>query len=200
MAKRLVCHSGDALAHILRVLSMTKTGDVAECGVASGGLSVEMLEVLTANRTLHLFDTFSGHLPETYWQDYEREATRLATPPPFGTLEDVLEAVSPWSNWQIHQGLFAETFPKFVAEVEAGRQEPLALIYADGDLYQSTVEIIEFAHRVLRVGGLLLLHDYFHPQWPGVTKAVREKLGDQYFFVRLPPSTLGIAVRLRKDT
>jgi len=79
---------------------------------------------------------------------------------------------------RVHAGMFSETLPRF--------GEPLCFIHADGDLYQSTVEVIEFAARVLVPGGAIVFDDYGNPRLPGVKMAVERRLDPVQF--RIIPS------------
>jgi hypothetical protein len=79
----------------------------------------------------------------------------------------------------IHEGLFPAT-------AEPIRDEKFAFVHLDVDIYQSTLDGLEFFYPRLSPGGLLLSHDY----QPGSTVAAAF---DHYFadkkvaIVSLPP-------------
>jgi predicted O-methyltransferase YrrM len=52
------------------------------------------------------------------------------------------------------------------------------MVFIDGDhRYETVVKDIKKAYELLKSGGLICGHDYNHPQWPGVKKAVDELVG-----------------------
>lgn len=62
--------------------------------------------------------------------------------------------------------------------LENGRKADL--VFLDGDhRYEKVIEDIEIAKSLLRNGGILAGHDYGHPEWPGVKKAVDELYSGQ---------------------
>lgn len=164
--------------YALFVDALRLEGDVAECGVYDGGTSVEMVRLLEEaeiDKTVHLFDTFDG-FPDVMTDEERQFSNQLfdwwnLSP---GALrcpvEIVRGAMTGYTKYAIHQGTFAETFPQF--------NTPLCFIYADADLYQSTVEIVRLADRVLVKDGIVVFDDYGDGRFPGVTQAVSECLDD----------------------
>jgi hypothetical protein len=65
------------------------------------------------------------------------------------------------------QGLFAETLPIKKAEVA-----DIALLHADADWYNSTMDILTHLHRQVVHGGFIQFDDYGH--WEGCKKAVHD--------------------------
>lgn len=52
------------------------------------------------------------------------------------------------------------------------------MVFIDGDhRYETVVKDIKKAYELLYRGGLICGHDYDHPSWPGVKKAVSELVG-----------------------
>lgn len=150
--------------------SLSLPGDVAECGVYDGRTSREFVKYLHANRpdagkVVHLFDSFQG-LPDAT-DSYEGTSANTGA---YASPESVARlhlSIVHESLYEIHAGWFHETFPAFTRR--------LCFIYADADLYQSTVEICELAHRCLVRGGRIVFDDY-DLCWPGVKKAIDEHL------------------------
>jgi hypothetical protein len=53
------------------------------------------------------------------------------------------------------------------------------MVFLDGDhRYETVVKDIKKAHELLKEDGLICGHDYGHPDWPGVKKAVDELVGE----------------------
>lgn len=54
----------------------------------------------------------------------------------------------------------------------------VSMVFIDGDhRYETVVKDIKKAYELLCKGGLICGHDYDHPSWPGVKKAVAELVG-----------------------
>ncbi len=153
-------------------------GDVAECGVFMGHTALELALFLKwrgVDKGLHLFDTFSGFPdvateeergrfdPEIPWTDLSAGAWPCS-------LDGVRQFLSGSGNKRLtlYPGVFSQTLPLF--------DVPLCFIHSDGDLYESTKDVIAFADRVLVPGGVMVIDDYNHPRFPGVVRAVDECL------------------------
>ncbi len=159
--RALAVHS--ALARCLHL-----AGDVAEYGVGAGATSLAFARLIAqrdARKTVHLFDTFQG-LPDVFSAQDREGAT--GSEQRVGNYshspKEVRDVFEPGHRFALHIGPFSTTLPQFV--------QPLCFIHADADLYQSTVDIIEFADRVLVRGGVVVFDDYDNSDFPGVRRAV----------------------------
>ena len=133
-------------------------GLILEFGVFFGK-TIRMAANYFPNFTVHGFDTFDG-LPED-WRGTKAQSysTHGALPP------------AP-SNVKYHVGLFSETLPKFLNELEAEEEQkeqsetPVAFVNIDCDLYSSTVDALEpIANRI--VPGTVIVFDEYvmNPRW-----------------------------------
>lgn len=132
-------------------------GDLAELGVYRGGVS-RMLARRFPQRTVHLFDTFTG-IP---WDGYDADKDRHRPGEFSCSLDDVKVELSGCANAVFHPGLFPLT--------AAG--ERFALVHLDADLYASTLAGLEWFWPRLSVGGCIVLDDWRWPMCPGVEAAV----------------------------
>jgi O-methyltransferase len=66
----------------------------------------------------------------------------------------------------VREGIFPETATGL-------EDETFAFVHLDADLYQSTLDGLNFFYPRLSPGGCIIVHDYNH-NWEGVTKAVDE--------------------------
>jgi O-methyltransferase len=138
-------------------------GDLCECGVWRGGTAVFMRAALAAfgdkSRTVWAADSFSG-LPKPdlirypadkgldFWQiDYlsvpleqVQENFRV-----FGLLDERVRFLKGW---------FKDSLPK--APIKQ-----LAVLRADGDLYESTMDILTNLYDKVSPGGFVIIDDYF---------------------------------------
>lgn len=137
-------------------------GDLIEAGVWRGGAAITMRAVLEAygaeDRRVWVADSFRGLPPpnaERYPHDAGLDLTRfpiLAVPAEtvranfraFGLLDERVRFVEGWFS-QTLRGVDAERF---------------AVIRLDGDLYESTVDVLEALYPKLSPGGFLIVDDY----------------------------------------
>lgn len=166
--------------------SLHLPGDVAECGVYGGATSRELVRHLEENglaKTVHMFDTFEG-FPDAVTDEEKGLSTwaelgqgQYACP-----LDEVVRAMAPFTRYRIHRGMFADTFAAFDA--------PLCFIHSDGDLYQSTIDTIELADRLLVAGGCIVFDDYNNPRLPGVRLAVERFLNPRDYEIMPAQNTI----------
>jgi len=120
-------------------------GDMAEAGVYMGGTAALILEAVPA-KTMHLFDTFEG-LPGSENQFSQGEWA--------GSVDQVRSNLSQWSNrLEFHRGLF----PKSAAGLEEKR---FSFVHLDLDLYQSTIDALNWFWPRMQINGAILSHDYW---------------------------------------
>lgn len=160
-------------------------GAIVECGVWRGGMSAGIAEILGAERSYYLYDSFQGLPPAqsidgpaaTSWQ-------QDTTSPQFhdNCAASVAEAEttmarSPARNLHIKPGWFNETLPSFPKE------QSIALLRLDGDWYESTMVCLENLYPRVAVGGLIIIDDYF--AWDGCCRATHDYLSRNQLPVRL---------------
>jgi O-methyltransferase len=148
-------------------------GDVIECGVWRGGAAIFMRAVLAAlgdtERIVWVADSFQG-LPkpdpkheadrgDTHWthtflavsvDEVKRNFSR------YGLLDQQVRFLPGW---------FSDTLP-------GAPIGPLAVLRADGDMYGSTIEILNALYPKLSVGGFAIMDDY--GAVPGCKAAVED--------------------------
>jgi O-methyltransferase len=150
------------------------SGSFAEFGVYNGG-SAKLLCELKGDRPLHLFDSFEGLPPvgpedrQERWQEGWFRGSR----------EAVERLLDEYDEVHIHQGIFPAT-------ASAVSEERFAFVHLDVDIYESTLQGLQFFYPRLNPGGMLLSHDY----QPGssVQRAFEDYFADQEVAViPLPP-------------
>lgn len=137
-------------------------GDFAEVGVYEGS-TARLLCELKEDKALHLFDTFEGLPGGTTAVEkllYRRKGQYACS------LESVQAYLGAFRDVRYYKGLF----PLSAAELEAGRR--FALVHIDVDLYQSTLDCLQYFYPRLTPGGILLSHDY------SVLEGVRQAFGE----------------------
>ncbi len=146
-------------------------GDVGQVGVYKGGTAKLIARLFSAtNKTIHLFDTFSGMPAPDPQKDnlaYVREAIFSDT-----SLDEVREYLRDCGNVLFYKGTFPETAGPI-------RDRQFCFVYVDADLYQSTRGAIEFFYPRMVPSGVIVFDDYDSRKCPGVRRAVDEFLADK---------------------
>jgi hypothetical protein len=197
----LSCNSSIAgswlIQQLLRNQLATVAGDIAEAGVYKGGNSLLTLALAAgqmANRKYHLLDSFEG-FPELSTHDPLSRSGEFRDV----SLESIRNMFSHFDCACLHVGYFEWTLPTIA-------NRTFALAYCDCDLYEASVECCAFFYPRMPAGGILLFHDYWHPQpglpsmakepFRGIAKAVDEfcaSRGEQV--VRFPETTHAMIVK-----
>lgn len=155
------------------VLVNNVPGDLIEAGVWRGGASIFMRAILKAhdvkNRRVWLADSFAG-LPKPNTKKYPQDFGLYFNlfPQLAVSLEKVKINFSRYGllDEQVSflKGWFCDTLPN-------APMEQLAVIRADGDLYESTTDILTNLYPKLSIGGYVIIDDY------GI-KACRQAVND----------------------
>jgi predicted O-methyltransferase YrrM len=126
-------------------------GIIAEFGVWSGRTINMIADHLGEGRTVHGFDSFEG-LQEDWNQQYRKGAFHT-----HGRLPQVRSSVT------LHKGWFEDTVPPFAL---SRKDEPVAFLHIDCDLYSSTKTIFDALGGRLVPGSVILFDEYFnYPEW-----------------------------------
>lgn len=127
---------------------------MCEFGVFHGKSIRLLAEMVGQNTPVDGFDTFEG-IPE----DWGNEAA--------GAYTAAGQVPAAPDNVRFHVGLFADTLPGYVASLAPPEELPVRLINVDCDLYQGTVEILEYLAPRIGPGTVLIFDEYLmHPTWP----------------------------------
>jgi len=148
-------------------------GSVAEVGVYKGG-SAKILCEIKGKRKIHLFDTFEG-LPQPSKKDTVKVGWLSDT-----SLKSVKDYLSEYENIFFHKGYFPQTSEDLTSE-------EFCFVHLDTDLYQSTLDSLEFFWPRMVKGGRIISHDYNALEVIGVKQAFQE------FFKGSPESIIEIA-------
>lgn len=141
-------------------------GAVAELGVYKGAFAAE-INRLFPDRTLYLFDTFTGFSQTDV--DMEKHVvshTRALAGDFSDTSTEQVRACLPWPERAVFcKGRFPDTLPEDLP--------PLAFVSLDPDLYEPVMAGLRAFWPKLVPGGVILIHDYNSTQFEGVGRAVR---------------------------
>jgi O-methyltransferase len=149
-------------------------GAVVECGTWRGGMIAGIAALFNDKRDYFLFDSFEG-LPPANEVDTTRSglsAKALQDTDYHNCRADessAREAMARSGARNVHvvKGWFNRTLPKYTGE-------PIAILRADGDWYESTMDILENLYPHVVRGGLIIFDDYYY--WDGCARAVHDFL------------------------
>ncbi|MEG4802207.1 TylF/MycF/NovP-related O-methyltransferase [Microcoleus sp. ARI1-B5] len=162
-------------------------GNFVECGTCKGGSAALMAFVIKhysrRPRVLYAFDTFEGMPAPTEIDKHQGIPANLTG---FGegtlkaaiseNLDKICELLQVKDIVVPVKGLFAETLPKYKPAIGS-----IAFLHADGDWYESTMDIFNTLYDSVISNGLIQVDDYGH--WEGCKQAVHdfEKMKDESF-------------------
>ncbi len=179
--KYVVAQLVSAVAHV--------PGAMAECGVYNGATAFFMARSTAAAgapRSLHLFDSFEGLSPPgardgTYWS-----AGQMAM-----SEEAARQSLAGFQGVTLHRGWIPERFQ----DVESER---FAFLHIDVDLYQPTLDTLEFFYPRIVAGGVIVCDDYGFTSCPGATSAMDEFMRDKPESIIHLPTGQGLILRTRQ--
>ena len=143
------------------VLTENIPGDFIETGIWRGGACIFMRGVLVAHgitdRTIWAADSFEGVPPPTWPEDAGFDISRDVLPVLAVPLEDVRQLFQRYGllddKVQFLKGWFKDSLP--IAPIEQ-----LAILWLDGDLYESTMTALVPLYDKVADGGFVIVDDY----------------------------------------
>ncbi|HVC37699.1 MAG TPA: TylF/MycF/NovP-related O-methyltransferase [Gammaproteobacteria bacterium] len=172
------------LDQLLRLVAHVD-GDLAECGTYKGFSAYRMCHAArNTGRLVHLFDSFDGLSTPGQW-DGGYWTTGALRVPEAALRETLVE----FDNYRVYRGWIPERF----TEVSDQR---FSFVHIDVDLYQPTLDSLEFFYPRTCREGIILMDDYGFATCPGAKRAA-----DEFFKGRAEPIvmlTTGQALVLKR--
>jgi O-methyltransferase len=162
------CVRRDMLVLLLRSLTVRGVeGDLAEVGVYQGW-TARLIHRYLPERTLHLFDTFTGFAAQDVAAEREATGLQVNVTQFADTSEHTVRGHigDDGTRVRMYAGFFPQTYP-----AELGDRS-FAFVHLDADLYEPILAGLETFYPRLTVGGFIVVHDY--NAWPGARAAVDE--------------------------
>ncbi len=149
-------------------------GNVAECGVYRGETAM-FLNKYWPDRMLYLCDTFEGFAEKDIVNESNkysafRNGPHKCNPFKNETPEQLIENVKTRMLYPDKIKIYQGYFPECARDIA----DKFCFVNLDMDLYQPQLEGLRFFWNKMEMGGVILLHDYFHPDLPGVKSAVAD--------------------------
>ena len=136
-------------------------GVYAELGVFKGAGGKLMLEGSNHKKKILLFDTFEGfpYINDQYDSHWDKGG--------LGSV-DIKEIKSflKEDNFEFYKGYFPDSAKNLTENIK------FSLVHIDFDLYQSTIDALEYCYQKMTTSGIILIDDYGVLACPGVKKAV----------------------------
>lgn len=155
-------------------------GDFVEVGVYRGG-SARLICELVPEKTVHLFDTFTGLPQPTHEGDKHRKHDWNDT-----GVDVVKDTLAGLENYRLYEGEFPHTLPADFAQ-------SLAFVHMDTDLHAPTAAAIELLWPRIVPGGVMLFDDYGGQLCKGVMVAVNDWINGSGY--RLEHHGISVSVR-----
>ena len=148
--------------NIKNILADGVPGDLAELGVYKGNSAASLAHYAREfGRQVVLFDTFEGfHRCDFVGIDGEKSMEFTDT-----SLDQVRQLVGQEAV-RFVPGYFPKSIPTDIYDWR------FCVVHIDCDLHEPAKAALEFFYPRLSPGGLLIIHDYANPCWPGIKKAV----------------------------
>ena len=150
--------------------SLDQPGDLVECGVAGGGVSLLLACLVREQgraKTIHLCDSFAGLPAPDARQDRGYAAGEFATSA--ATVRALLQEHGVADRCVLHEGWFADTLPRLPAGTR------FCFAHIDCDLYASAEDCLREIHPRMSPGCPVVFDDYNDGCY-GVMAAVHEHL------------------------
>ncbi len=154
------------------------SGEFAECGCWKGHSTYIISKILADHRfseTFHVFDSFEGGLSDKDEQDRDaryqqsEEDDRTEKEVFASTEAEVRETVNEFDFVELYKGWIPDRFPEV-------NNQSFAFVHVDVDLYQPTLDSLNFFFPRLALRGVMVVDDYGYTHFPGAKKAVDEFL------------------------
>lgn len=157
------CFFLHAMAQIVAAKAIP--GDTAECGVRFGKSTFFMLKAIgDPSRPHHIFDSFAG-LSETGDEDKPVSGIKAWSQGDISVEEQTArDNLARFPNCRFYKGWIPQRFNEV-------SERTFALVHIDVDLYQPTLDSLEFFYPRMSRGGLIVCDDYGFASCPGATKA-----------------------------
>ena len=157
-----------SLYHLLRLIKGIP-GDTAECGAYTGLSSYAILSATRGDgRHHHVFDSFAGLSAPTEEDAVSAKFILKWRKNDLSAPESVLkQSLAKFPNVHVYKGWIPERFD----EVSSRR---FAFLHVDVDLYQPTLDSLQFFYPRLVENGLIVCDDYGFSSCPGAYRAMND--------------------------
>ena len=176
MNKLKIAQSEQEISNLIKFVTETNNigGDIFEAGVYEGGTGSVILDVMNKNKKLYLFDTFHDFYgagkndPE-----WIAKLTHEVHPQLKYSYQNVIAYFDRHNNVRVYKG----PFPQVIGNIFDDKK--ISFAHLDMDIYQPTLDALNYIYPKMPKGGAILVHDYSHSELQGVKQAVDEFFADK---------------------
>lgn len=175
MVDRIRCHE---IWNLVAQSAKLEAGSLIEVGVWRGGtgaLIASQAARVGLRENVFLCDTFSGVVKagehDSIYGGSEHADTSVSA------VENLLLEDLELSNFRILEGIFPDETGKEIEEFQ------FRFCHIDVDVYQSTIDILDWIWPKIVHGGIVVIDDYGLRSCDGITRAVEEEKGKNSCFV-----------------
>lgn len=138
-------------------------GDFVETGIWKGGsiiLAYKLYKEYNINKKVYAYDSFEG-LPKPDAEKYpvDKGDIHWTLPELTVSLEEVKENFKIFGDIDesvvFVKGWFRDTMP-------VNNIEKISVLRLDGDMYESTIEVLDYLYPKLSIGGFCIIDDFIH--------------------------------------
>ena len=173
-------------------LALQRPGDFVECGVWKGfsfAFLTDYLDFAATDRTLYLYDTFSG-IPESMNSENRNNAVyeRAIADDPDAILEIVKQRFASVPNKRIVRGTVPDSF-------QEACPEQIALLHIDMNSAASEIAALEALFDKVALGGVILFDDYGWTGYAAQRHAENEFMASRGHRILELPTGQGLVIR-----
>ncbi|WP_417333256.1 TylF/MycF/NovP-related O-methyltransferase [Halarcobacter sp.] len=164
--------------------SLDKDGDLIEMGVYKGSTAYIIADISkNTEKKLYLLDTFEGTPPHSENDNVKREGFYSDT-----SLSYVKDYLMHFNNLSFIKGFIPKTFEKI-------KNQNFCFCHIHLNLYQSTIDALNFIFEKMVSGGIILIEDYGLEACAGVRKACDEFSKIKNFHMIWLPTGQGLIIK-----
>ena len=166
---------------------------MAECGCFEGASAWFMVNELP-NTPVYLFDSFEG-LPQPSENDTPLNGHSFAwkTGDLTASEKKLRKNLEDFSNITVMKGWIPERFNEVAEQL-------FRFVHIDVDLFQPTLDTLEFFYPRLHCGGVIVLDDYGFTTCPGAYKAATDFMSDKPENIIHLPTGQGLVIKTSPHT
>ncbi len=166
----------------------TIEGDLAECGCFEGA-SAFFIASEAPDICFHIFDSFEGlSQPDAYDNVNKTSSNYWKAGDLSSSTTKLRDNLSRFKNIVLHKGWIPSRF----IDVELNT---FRLVHIDVDLYQPTIDSLDFFYPRLNKGGVIIMDDYGATTCPGAFKAANDYMKDKIEHIIHLPTAQGIIIK-----
>ena len=158
--------------------------DIAECGVWKGQSAYIISTIFKKNgfkKKFNIFDSFEGGLSKK--SNSDENLTRKLSANEIVDESKIFSSTIDEVSKNLSSFPFVLFYPGWIPfSFKSVKSSKYSFVHIDVDLYQPTIDSLNYFWNLLVIGGVIVIDDYGSSQFPGATKAVDDFLKNKKIF------------------